>query len=59
MQFYTQGGYVPYILMDDVGCNGLETSLKECLHNGMGIHNCVTNQNVGIRCFGGCEGIVK
>ncbi|CAG2194241.1 Hemicentin-1,Neurotrypsin,Coadhesin,Adhesion G protein-coupled receptor B3,Thrombospondin-2,Adhesion G protein-coupled receptor B2,Scavenger receptor cysteine-rich domain-containing group B protein,Mucin-like protein,Scavenger receptor cysteine-rich type 1 protein M160,Scavenger receptor cysteine-rich type 1 protein M130,A disintegrin and metalloproteinase with thrombospondin motifs adt-1,Soluble scavenger receptor cysteine-rich domain-containing protein SSC5D,Adhesion G protein-coupled receptor B1,Thrombo len=56
VQFYTQGGYTSYIWMDDVGCNGLETSLNKCSHNGWGSHNCGTGENVGIRCFGGCEG---
>ncbi|XP_052084661.1 scavenger receptor cysteine-rich type 1 protein M130-like [Mytilus californianus] len=42
--------------MDKVSCNGLETSLKTCSHNGWGSHNCRTGENVGIRCFGGCEG---
>lgn len=44
--------------MDDVVCNGFETSLKECAHNGWGVHNCDTGANVAIRCFGGCEGTV-
>ncbi|CAC5410844.1 HMCN [Mytilus coruscus] len=56
VQIYTQGGYTARIWMDEVGCNGLETSLKECAHNGWGSHNCGTGENVGIRCFGGCEG---
>ncbi|XP_071139000.1 A disintegrin and metalloproteinase with thrombospondin motifs adt-1-like isoform X5 [Mytilus edulis] len=56
VQFYTQGGFTSYIWMDDVGCNGLETSLNKCSHNGWGSHNCGTGENVGIRCFGGCEG---
>ncbi|CAC5422933.1 HMCN [Mytilus coruscus] len=55
VQIYTQGGYTAKIWMDDVGCTGLETSLKECSHNGWGSHNCATSENVGIRCFGGCE----
>lgn len=44
--------------MDEVGCNGLETSLKECSHKGWGNHGCSSFQGVGIRCFGGCEGIL-
>ncbi|XP_076081404.1 neurotrypsin-like isoform X1 [Mytilus galloprovincialis] len=56
VQTYTQGGYTSQIWMDDVGCNGLETSLKKCSHKGWGSHNCGTGENVGIRCFGGCEG---
>lgn len=59
VQFYTQGGYTTTIWMDDVACYGLETSLKACSHRGWGIHNCATSENVGIRCFGGCEGIVE
>ncbi|CAG2194239.1 Hemicentin-1,Neurotrypsin,Scavenger receptor cysteine-rich domain superfamily protein,Coadhesin,Adhesion G protein-coupled receptor B3,Thrombospondin-2,Thrombospondin-1,Mucin-like protein,Scavenger receptor cysteine-rich type 1 protein M160,Scavenger receptor cysteine-rich type 1 protein M130,A disintegrin and metalloproteinase with thrombospondin motifs adt-1,Adhesion G protein-coupled receptor B1,Deleted in malignant brain tumors 1 protein [Mytilus edulis] len=56
VQTYTQGGYTSQIWMDNVGCNGLETSLKKCSHNGWGINNCGSHENVGIRCFGGCEG---
>ncbi|VDH95006.1 Hypothetical predicted protein [Mytilus galloprovincialis] len=56
IQIYTQGGSAPIIWMDDVACNGLETSLKKCLHKGWASHNCVSHENVGIRCFGGCEG---
>ncbi|XP_052084658.1 coadhesin-like isoform X2 [Mytilus californianus] len=54
VQIYTQGGYTAKIWMDGVGCTGLETSLKECSHNGWGSHDCTTSENVGIRCFGGC-----
>lgn len=59
MQIYTQGGYTTIIWMDEVGCNGTETFLKECSHNGWGTHACSSNKSVGIRCFGGCEGRVE
>ena len=38
---------LPYVL-DDLGCNGSETHLLECLPN----HNCVLerNENAGVRC---------
>ena len=36
-------------VLDDLGCNGSETSLLECLPQ----HNCITSvdQAVGVRCL--------
>ncbi|CAG2194246.1 Neurotrypsin,Scavenger receptor cysteine-rich type 1 protein M130,Scavenger receptor cysteine-rich domain-containing group B protein,Soluble scavenger receptor cysteine-rich domain-containing protein SSC5D,Scavenger receptor cysteine-rich type 1 protein M160,Deleted in malignant brain tumors 1 protein [Mytilus edulis] len=57
VQVYTEGGFTTSkIWMDDVSCNGHESSLKSCSFGGWGTHNCGTGENVGIRCYGGCAG---
>ena len=39
--------------LDNVHCRGNENMLSECGHNGLGVHNCVINQNeAGINCSG-------
>lgn len=35
------------IVLDDVGCNGTETSLLECLPQ----HNCKLTETAGVRCL--------
>ena len=35
---------------DDVVCNGTETRLADCAHNGVGIHNCYHGEDAGVRC---------
>ncbi|XP_071487939.1 scavenger receptor cysteine-rich domain-containing protein DMBT1-like [Diadema antillarum] len=38
------------ILLDDVQCNGTETNLADCSHNGYGMHNCWHSEDVGVEC---------
>ena len=39
--------------LDDVHCYGNEGMLSECGHNGLGVHNCVVNQDeAGVNCSG-------
>ena len=40
------------IWLDNVTCNGLETSLIDCQHNRVGIHNCNHRKDAGVTCEG-------
>ena len=38
------------IWLDNVNCNGLESRLIDCQHNGLGNHNCDHNDDAGVAC---------
>ena len=38
------------IYYDSVGCTGNEARLADCSHNGVGVHNCVHNEDAGVVC---------
>ena len=38
------------ILLDDVQCQGNETNILECTHEGIGVHHCGHSEDVGIVC---------
>ena len=40
------------IWLDDVVCNGQESHIGKCTHNGWSKHNCGHFEDVGIRCIG-------
>ena len=40
------------IFLDNVRCSGNESRLTECLHNGVGVHNCNHAQDAGVTCAG-------
>ncbi len=48
--FFGQG-QVP-IHLDDLMCEGDERTLLECIHNGVGLHNCGHAEDAGVVCIG-------
>ena len=38
------------IWLDNVNCNGLESRLIDCQHNGIGNHNCDHRKDAGVIC---------
>ena len=44
------------IFLDNVGCRGDETSLDDCPHRGVGVHNCVHSKDAGVICSQGAVG---
>ena len=38
------------IFLDNVQCRGNELFLSNCSNNGVGVHNCVHNEDAGVRC---------
>ena len=42
------------IFLDDVNCLGTETKVLSCTNSGIGVHNCVHSEDVGIKCEGDC-----
>ena len=40
------------ILLDNVVCQGEESSLLDCVHELVGVHNCDHSEDAGVRCEG-------
>ena len=48
MHFFGQG--TGRIFMDELNCNGNETSIMDCPYNSWGRHNCYHTQDAGVEC---------
>ena len=40
------------VWLDELGCDGTETVLSECEHNGWATHDCSHLEDAGVRCSG-------
>ena len=38
------------IWLDNLNCTGTETSIKQCPHNGWGIHSCSHSRTASVKC---------
>lgn len=38
------------IVLDNLLCTGPERRLADCPNNGIGVHNCVHNEDAGVEC---------
>ena len=48
--YYGQGSGP--ILLDELACTGTERMLINCTNDGLGVHNCVHDEDAGARCVG-------
>jgi len=46
----TYGSGTGQIVLDDLNCLGTESSLFDCSHGPIGIHNCAHSEDVGVTC---------
>ena len=44
------GGGSGKILFDNLDCFGNESDIEDCPHNGLGVHNCIHDEDAGVIC---------
>ena len=44
------GGGSGKILFDNLDCVGNESNVEDCPHNGLGVHNCIHDEDAGVIC---------
>lgn len=47
---YTAPAGTGKIWLNDLKCVGRETNVFDCPHSGLGVHNCVHSEDVGVKC---------
>ena len=50
--YYGSGSENQSIFLDNVICQGIESSLLDCATNPIGEHNCDHSEDAGVRCEG-------
>ena len=56
--YYIVNSPVHYWL-DDIKCNGDETSLLDCEHSPLGLHDCLSHERAGVACkSNGVESVI-
>ncbi|XP_072048696.1 scavenger receptor cysteine-rich domain-containing protein DMBT1-like [Amphiura filiformis] len=48
-----------YIWLDDVRCTGFENNLGDCIHSGLGYHDCDHTQDAGVICAHGSAASIR
>lgn len=48
--FFGGGAYLQSIHLDQLHCTGEEPNLLNCSHDGIGVHDCKHEEDVGIIC---------
>ena len=43
--------------MSQETCSGTESSLTQCLHEGIGMHDCIHSEDAGVICSGKDENV--
>ncbi|XP_052791896.1 deleted in malignant brain tumors 1 protein-like [Mya arenaria] len=39
------------IWLDELGCNGYESDVRDCYHQGWGLHDCSRSEDAGVDCY--------
>ena len=50
--FYGEG-YGKKIWLDDLNCVGTERTIGNCSHKGWSVHNCIHQEDAGVKCIKG------